>query len=418
MKKSIILLICMNTFSAMGYSIVAPLFPVLGKDFSISEALLGWIISTYAISNCITTPFVPKLCKRFSRIKLLYLATFFEATCTLLYSFLEKIPSLTLFLIIVFSLRIINGIFSSFITTLVYSLVCSLSNEEEVKMNLGYLEIGLSLGSSAGPLFVAIFYKIGGYKLPFFLLGLFLYTSVYLTKKLESEKLDKNEIDEEPSVFKFLNNLHIIFISGALVLSVVTYTFYFPCLTNHLNEQYNLSVSLSSLFFSVPVISYLIIVNFINIISKKLGNFHSISAGILSNIIGIYLIYPLPPFPKQIVFIIIGLSLIGAGSLIFIFSLIELSKILKKICVNYDESTINDIASAVNNLFTSIGNLLGPIIGGFLSSHFGFKISCIIIFMIFSVFYILFLFFFTKNSENESLKISNNNTTLQETLSK
>ena len=43
-------------FSAMGYSIVAPLFPVLGKDFSISEALLGWIISTYAITNCITTP--------------------------------------------------------------------------------------------------------------------------------------------------------------------------------------------------------------------------------------------------------------------------------------------------------------------------------------------------------------------------
>ena len=418
MKKSIILLICMNTFSAMGYSIVAPLFPVLGKDFSISEALLGWIISTYAISNCITTPFVPKLCKRFSRIKLLYIATFFEATCTLLYSFLEKIPSLTLFLIIVFSLRIINGIFSSFIITLVYSLVCSLSNEEEVKINLGYLEIGLSLGSSAGPLFVSIFYKIGGYKLPFFLLGLFLYTSVYLTKILESEKLDKNEIDEEPSVFKFLNNLHIILISGALVLSVVTYTFYFPCLTNHLNEQYNLTVSLSSLFFSVPVISYLIIVNFINIISKKLGNFHSISAGILSNIIGIYLIYPLPPFPKQIVFIIIGLSLIGAGSLIFIFSLIELSKILKKICVNYDESTINDIASAVNNLFTSIGNLLGPIIGGFLSSHFGFKISCIIIFIIFSVFYILFLFFFTKKSKNETDKISNNIANLQETLSK
>ena len=44
MKKALILLICMNMFSAMGYSIVAPLFPILGKDFSISEALLGWII--------------------------------------------------------------------------------------------------------------------------------------------------------------------------------------------------------------------------------------------------------------------------------------------------------------------------------------------------------------------------------------
>ena len=419
MKKSVILLICMNTFSAMGYSIVAPLFPVLGKDFSISEALLGWIISTYAIANCITTPFIPKLCKKYSRIKLLYFATFFEATCTLLYSFLQKIPSLTLFLIIVFTLRVINGIFSSFIITLVYSLVCSLSSEEEVKLNLGYIEIGMSLGSSAGPLFVSIFYKIGGYKLPFLLLGLFLYTSVYLTKILEKEKFDKNEISEEPSVFKFLNNLDIILICSALALSVVTYTFYFPCLTNHLNEKYHLSVSMASLFFSVPVVSYLIVVNLINIISKKLGNLGSISAGILANIIGIYLIYPLPPFPKHIVFIIIGLALIGAGSLIFIFTLLELSNILKKVCKDYDQNTINDISSAINNLFTSLGDLLGPIIGGFLSSHFSFEISCIIIFSIFSIFFIMFILLYNKNNKNESEKISNNNKEiLQETLAK
>ena len=395
MKKAIILLICMNMFSAMGYSIVAPLFPVLGKDFSISEALLGWIISTYAITNCITTPFIPKLCKRFSRIKLLYFATFFEATCTLSYSFLEKIPSLSLFLIIVFTLRIIHGIFASFIITLVYSLTFSLSDEEEVKINLGYIEVGMSLGSSAGPIFVSIFYKIGGYKLPFLILGLFLYISVYLTKILENEKLDKNKIEEDPSVFKFLNNLDIILLSGALVLSMVAFTFYFPCLTNHLYEKYNLGVSSSSLFFSVPLLSYLIIVNFINIISKKLGNFHSLSAGILVNVIDVYLIYPLPPFGNNIVFIIIGLALIGAGSLIFVFSLLELSKIIKTLSGDYDQNTVNDIASAVNNLFTAIGDLLGPIIGGSLSSHFSFKISCIFIFTIFSIFYILFIVFYT-----------------------
>ena len=378
---------------------------------------MGWIISTYAITNCITTPFVPKLCKRFSRIKLLYFATFFEATCTLLYSFLEKIPSLTLFLIIVFSLRIIHGIFASFIITLVYSLTCSLSDEEEVKTNLGYIEMGMSVGSSAGPLFVSILYKIGGYKLPFFLLGLFLYISVFLTRILENEKLDNKEIEEDPSFFRFLNNLDIILISGALVLSMVAFTFYFPCLTNHLFEKYNLGVSSSSLFFSVPLLSYLIIVNFINIISKILGNYHSLSAGILVNVIGIYLIYPLPPFPNHIVFIIIGLALIGVGSLIFIFSLLELSKIIKKISGNYEQNTINDIASAVNNFFTAIGDLLGPIIGGFFSSHFSFKISCIFIFTIFTIYYILFLCFYTKDSKNISEKLSNN-ITLQEELFK
>ena len=67
-------------------------------------------------------------------------------------------------------------------------MACSISDEDEIKSILGYIETGLSFGSSSGPLYVSILYKIGGYKLPFFLLGLFLYVSVYLTRILESEK--------------------------------------------------------------------------------------------------------------------------------------------------------------------------------------------------------------------------------------
>ena len=64
----------------------------------------------------------------------------------------------------------------------------------------------------------------------------------------------------------------------------------------------------------------------------------------------------------RVVFTIIGLSLVGAGGpVIFILSLLEISNILNKICKNYDQNTINDIASAANNLFVSIGDLIGPI---------------------------------------------------------
>ena len=81
---------------------------------------------------------------------------------------------------------------------------------------------------------------------------------------------------------------------------MIAFTFYFPCLTNHLVKNYNLGVSLSSLCFSIPLISYFIMLNATNLISKKLGNFYSIIAGILVNAIAIYLIYPLPPFPNKI----------------------------------------------------------------------------------------------------------------------
>ena len=294
-----------------------------------------------------------------------------------------------------------------------------MASEEEIKSVLGYIEIGLSLGSSAGPLFVSIFYKIGGYKLPFIILGLFLYISVYLTKILEKEKFDNNEMEEDPSFFKFLNNRDIILLSGSLVLGMIAFTFFFPSLTNHLTQKYDLGVSLSSLCFSVPVISYCIMINLTNIISKKIGNFNSMSAGIFANTFAIYLIYPLPPFPKNLFFIIIGLSLIGSGGpLIFILGLLELSKNLKNICGDYDQNTINDIASAIFNLFISIGDLLGLIIGGFFSSHFNFQISCFAIFTIFFIYFVLFICFYNKDNKNEDDKSLNNNKSLQEELFK
>ena len=187
------------------------------------------------------------------------------------------------------------------------------------------------------------------------------------------------------------------------------FTFFFPCLTNHLTKEYDLSISTSSLFFSVPIFNYFIMINLVNIISEKVGNFNSMMLGMIFNTMAVYLIYPLSPFPKNIISIIFGLSLIGAGGpLILILSLIELSKTVKKISTDYDQNTINDIASAMNNFFASNGDLLGPIVGGFLSSNFGFKVCCIILFSIFLIFSLIFFHYYDKNNNDDNKEIEKN----------
>ena len=44
------------------------------------------------------------------------------------------------------------------------------------------MEVAWCIGLSAGPLFASVFYKMGGYTLPFLALGCSLYISVYLKK--------------------------------------------------------------------------------------------------------------------------------------------------------------------------------------------------------------------------------------------
>ena len=61
----------------------------------------------------------------------------------------------------------------------------------------------------------------------------------------------------------------------------------------------------------------------------------------------------------------------------------------------------------MNNLFISIGDLLGPIVGGFLSSHFGFKFCCLTIFIIFVLIYILFLCYYNKGNNDNNIEMIN-----------
>ena len=262
--NAITLLFFMNMFSGMGYAIMAPLFPSLGKKFEMDESLIGWILSTYAISNCIITPFIPSLCKYYTRIKILYFSTFCEATCTLLYGYLQYIPSKNILLIIVFSIRVIHGICSAFISTLCYSITCSLANENEIEKAIGNIEVGLSMGTSSGPVFDSIFYHMGGYPLPFIVLGTFLYISVYLTKMISKENIDSDEVEGDPPFFKLLTNLDILVIFASFIFGMISMTFYDPCLTYHLNNNYEMSVSEASLFFVVPIISYFLILQILN----------------------------------------------------------------------------------------------------------------------------------------------------------
>ena len=382
--KNTFLFALINMFSGMGYSLVSPLFPSLGEKDHLSEELLGYIISAYSIAGTILTPLVPKLIKKYSRINLLCFSAFCEATCTLLYGFLIYISSFPILITIIFILRIIHGCCSAIIGTLVYSLTITLAEEDELQISLGNLEIAWSLGTSVGPLFASICYNFGGYSLPFFTLGILLYFSVYIAKEIKSEKLkNKNEADKEPSFGKFLIYPMVFLIIGGFIVVMIISSFYFPCLTNHLNENYALSIRSSSLFFVIPTISYIFILQFLDVLSSKFGVYLIYIIGLIFSSLSALFIYPCPPIPQNIIFIIFGFLLNGTGSApVFIPGLVLLSKNIRKVDPTIDELTANDISSAINNLTIDIGEFLGPIVGGFFTSRYDFKFCCFIIFVI------------------------------------
>ena len=405
MLKNTTLFLIINMLSGMGYSLVSPLIPTLGKKDNLSEGVLGWIIGIFPISGSLFTPLVPILCRKFSRINLLCFATFCEASCTICYGLLIFVSNLNILMIIIFSLRILHGCCSAIIGTLVYSLTILLADKDSTQSSLGKLEIAWAVGCSSGPLFASFFYNIGGYSLPFIASGMCLYISVYLSRQVDAKILkedDEKEDDGNINYLRYFFYKEIFLILIGFSICMINVTFYFPCLTYHLTNNFSVSVSIASLFFITPVIPYIIILQFLDSISAKFGIYLTFTFGLILSGISSLFIYPVPPFPHSLFFIIIGFLMIGTGSVpVFIPGLVMLSRNIKKIDKKIDEMSANDIASAINNLCVELGDFLGPILGGFLTDKFGFSVCCFLVSMLGIFYALIFIFFFFEKIKND-----------------
>ena len=412
--ESVNLLALINLFSGVSNSLAAPFFPYLNIKFVLTDAILGWVISTYSLASTLFNSLVPFLIKKYSHLKILSFAAFFEASCTILYGFLIYIPSYKIFLLVIFILRIIHGCCSSVIGVVVYSLAVSLSEKEKTKICLTNMEIGWSLGKILGPIIGSICFKFGGYFSPFFLLGMILYVSVLLVKNIEIKmeikeddiKENKKNMDVEIKEIFFSAEAWIILFG--FVIGIVIDCYFYPCLTYHLNNNYFLSISIASLFFTVPIIVYIITVYILNYHQNKLGIYFSYTLGLLPTSLGPLFLYPITPIPKNILFVLLGLILIGIGQgPIFVQGFVLLTNIIRKISPNKDEISLNDISSTLNNITIDIGGFIGPIIGGFLSTKYNFNICCFIMFFVAFIYLIIFLFYFSENIKNEIYSMLN-----------
>jgi MFS family permease len=78
MNKEIFLLFTVNILSGIGYSLVAPLFPSIALKRGLSQFTIGFIISLYAITNLIVTPFNYKFFKYFGKKNVFLIAIALE----------------------------------------------------------------------------------------------------------------------------------------------------------------------------------------------------------------------------------------------------------------------------------------------------------------------------------------------------
>ena len=222
MNSKILLFFILNVFLSIGYSLIAPLFPVLGEKLTLSQNILGLIISAYSMTNFLITPFVPQLVRIIGRKKIFYISNIIEALAIIIYGLMIYVNNYYVFIFITFTVRLIHGIGGGIAATLLYSLGTSFSSPEEIVTNLGYLEIAWSLGISIGPVLASCLYHFGGFSLPFFIIGGLFFIVIYFIRILDiSDEGNEENINFLKSLnFEMLTNLILLLFFKLLKLII------------------------------------------------------------------------------------------------------------------------------------------------------------------------------------------------------
>ncbi|XP_060845002.1 MFS-type transporter SLC18B1-like isoform X2 [Rhopalosiphum padi] len=362
-------------------SVMAPTFPKEAekKDMTVSEA--GLVFSFFALIMFLLSPAMGSIMPIFGTKCLFISGVFISGVCNMLFGLLPMVQDNFQFKILCFIVRGLEAIGASAFSTSSFVYVIQLF-PENVSSVLGILETFVGLGMSVGPAIGGLLSSVGGYAMPFFVVGLLMVATVplhiYLMPPIRDDVKASQAVGSRSKGIIKLLIIPSAFVVGAVI--TVTSNFWAsldPTLEPHLREM-GLSTHEVGLVFLFCSILYGVSSPFWGYIADKYNNHWSMMAvGLFSSAIGLFILAPLPWFPvnQDILWLnLVGLGILGVSASLTMMPAFNF--ILSSAIENgFQESvsTFGTVAGFWSSAY-SLGDMTGPSLGGVLLQHFGFSI--------------------------------------------
>lgn len=357
----------------IGFGMVFPLLPFYAKLYNASDTTIGLLAASYAIAQFLFSPVWGRLSDRFGRKPIISLALLGLSLAFLVFAIAHNLQWL-------FISRFLQGVFSGAALPVAQAYVADVTSKEERIKGMGNLGAALALGFLFGPGLGGLLSGVS-VSFPFFVaagLALINFVSVqlFLAESL-SQKAERLMIKEG-----FLNIKQMYQgLKGEIgYLFVMTFLWAYALSNNQVAvpllgyEYLNLSTMMVGLFFSGSgAISALVQSVFIHQVTGFFGEHKTAVLGLITMAVALFLM----PFSK------IGLLMGGLMMLMAVGSALARPTLATLISKETKEGqgTTMGVATA----FESMGRILGPVLGGWSFSTFGFHspftMSAVLIFV-------------------------------------
>ncbi|HEX7057850.1 MAG TPA: MFS transporter [Bacilli bacterium] len=360
-RKTLWILWAANFSVTAGMSLIIPFLPYyiefLGvHDLQDVEVWSGWVFSAQFVTSFLFQPLWGSLSDKYGRKAMLLRAGFGMAIVTGAMGLVTSPWQLL-------ALRMINGVFSGFISMGIALLAVITPNEHAGKA-LGTLQTGGIAGSLIGPLIGGILAEALGYNRIFFLTGILLLIAslIVLVYIKEPKSLRRKSVTKEKMDWQAMTHLIPIFIAsfvtqlGMMSIEPIV-TIYAKTLYSGLHLEFiaGLVVAITGManLFGAPTLGKL---------SDKIGQRRTL---LLAFVMAAAAFLP-QALAGNITVLLVGRFLLG----LFVGGMIpSLNALVKKLSPPNKQGT----AYGFNTSAMFLGNLVGPLVGSHAAALFGIR---------------------------------------------
>lgn len=359
-KKNLYVVFFAEMIAITGMAFVIPFLPFYVKELGITNIeqaarWSGWLMAAPALVLIIVSPIWGSLADRVGRKPMIVRAMFGGAICIFMMALATNVYQLLI-------IRIIQGTLAGTISACT-ALVSASSPSKKMGYSLGLLQTGFFLGTFLGPLLGGILADVLGFQNSFRITAALLFIAGWLIIFLVEEKFTPSTRKKQTIPFKkrialFLNNrqLFIMFFILFLVqFSVKIVIPIFPLFVETIISNPKIVYSFTGLMFAITgLMSAFSSINIGKLIEKKPSN--SLLAISLLGTGFFFLLHAFVTTTTQLILLRVGLGLFYGAIIPIANTIIGLST------PPQDRGKVFGIANST----TFIGNVLGPISGGFI----------------------------------------------------
>uniref|UniRef100_A0A0N4ZYV5 MFS domain-containing protein n=1 Tax=Parastrongyloides trichosuri TaxID=131310 RepID=A0A0N4ZYV5_PARTI len=387
-----------NAIAPMAFSCIAPFYNhvAFGKGMTLNES--GLVFGVFNLLSCIASPFIGKFIPIFGTKKLFSFGLLLSTIGTIVFAFTVEIEESRIFFYTSVLLRLLQSLGNAMYFTCTFAIITKKFPELSSSM-LGLTETCAGIGFTLGPLFGGILYDVGGYKLPFWIIGLLLLANAILSYFYITDENNDDE-DEEETKFGFkelfaIKDIWFMFITVFLV--GVLLAVHDPTLPVAV-ENFNYTHSQLGLIFLIIGGSYSCFAPLLGtLIDKYRMTNYLLVFGNIGLIISCIVLGPAPflPFEINIYSISISLFLQGASAAaLFVPCFKQCMVIVVKEHNHPDDMNTSGVVSGSFAGCFYLGAFLGPTIGAFLVNTFGYSTAIMIFGVFCGIYYLTFVTFY------------------------